>query len=498
MKKREYVLLEGLAEKIDATREKNLLILINEIVKDDRFIDIDRKVKEPFKTFFILKLFGNRPVRSVLMLGHIFRKGQMVTRSDLASFLGPEFKEGAKYVEIGQWLECLEKLQVLEGREFRQRGRKTKGFRIRELELHLCCEALQSILDGKGVDWSKLDIMKIVARKFDPKKKIRDFVGTEIEFDSFDLIERVVKSDVNLRNALDITEKVNEEIIEGKCRDLQTIHKIVIDELGKISPSASRKYLKDNPPGFILTGEGWEGVTLNYDTVNQILNEHLSKFKIKYFSTKTRESTINNVLRKFMVGVKKSREIGVEEIIHKIDTAIFESYGNTLHDITANPQHYIERAYLFLCSAKDKMEISEAYKAIQPLQSSLSCCLTPLYLGLELLPANDKISTISLTRDLIFPKTVQIAEDVEKLQTELQPVGKRLKELLAKEKVNLNDFQKSLECLLSNEIEQVKVDAEGKIRKIDREALMHSIDFTIAFMEKFVPIAKKIIEALRG
>lgn len=491
--KKEYDLLKDL-KKLDTAREKNLSILINDVVKDERFIDKDRKVNEPFKTFLILKLLGIRPVRSLLMLNYILGKGQIVTRSDLASFLGSEFKEGSKYVEIGRWLECLEKLQVLEGCEVTKGGRKTKGFRIQELELHLCCETLQSVLDGKGVDWSQLDAMRIIARKFDPEKKIRDFVGTEIEFKPLDLIGSIIKSDVNFKNAFSITAKVSKEIGEGTCRDIQTIHKIVIDELEKISSSAARKYLKDNPPRIILTGEGYEGMTLNYDVVGQILKKYLLKYKLRYLSPKMRESMINSILRKFMISVKKSRDIGLEEILHKINTAIFDFYGNTLHDITANPQQCIQRAYLFLSSAKDKMEISEAYKAIQPLQSSFSCCLTPLYLKLELLPANDKVSTISLTRDLMFPKTVQIAEDLEKLKNELQPVGKGLRELLTKEKVNLNDFQKSLECLLSKEIKQPEVDAEGKIREIDEEALMNNIDFTITFMEKFVPIVETIIK----
>lgn len=493
--KKEYDLLKDLAEKLDTAREKNLSILINDVVKDERFTDKDRKVNEPFKTFLILKLLGIRPVRSLLMLSHILRKGQVVTRSDLASSLGSEFMEGTKYMEIGRWLKCLEKLQVLEGCDTKQRGRKTREFRIKELELHLCSETLQSILDGKGVDWSQLDVKRIVARKFDPKKKIRDFVGTEIEFDPIGLVERVIKSDVNFKNALNITEKISKEIREGKCRDLQTIHTIIINELEKISPSASRKYLKENPPGFILTGEGYEGMTLNYDAVDQILSEHLSKYKIRYLSPKIHESMINNILRKFMIGVRKSREIALDKILQKIDTVIFDLYGKTLHDITANPQHYIQKAYLFLSSAKDKMETSETYKAIQPLQSSLACCITPLYLNLGLLPANDEISTISLTKDLIFPETVQMTEDVEKLQTKLQPVGKELGELFTKEKVNLNDFQKGVECLLSNEIKQAKVDVEGKIREIDEEALMHNIGFAITFLENFVPIAEKIIKA---
>ena len=481
-------------KKLDKAREKDLRILINDVVKDERFINKDGNVKEPFRTFLILKPLGARPVRSVLMLSHIFERGQIVTRSDLASFLGPEFKEGKKYMEIGRWLECLEKLQVLEGTDTERRGRKTKGFRIKGLELHLCCETLQGILDGKGVDWSQLDVMKIVTQKFDPKKKIRDSLGREIVFDSIDLIGRVIKSDVNFENALSITEKVSREIREGKCRDLQTVHKIVIDELEKISASAYRKYLENNPPGLILTGEGYEGLTLNHDTVNQILDKRLSKYKIKYLSHKVRESIITGTLRKFMIGVRKSREIDLEQILHKIDTTIFDFYGKTLQDITSNPQQHIQRAYLFLSSAKDKMEISEVYKAVQPLQSSLSCCLTPLYLKLGLLPPKDEISTISLTRDLIFPETVQMTEDVEKIQTELQPVGKGMKELLTKEKVDLNDFRKSIKCLLSNEIKKAKVDAEGKISEIDEKTLKHNIDFSITFLEKFFPIAERMIK----
>ena len=486
-------------EKLDNVREKDLRILINDVVKDEGFINKDGNIKEPFRTFLILKLLSARPVRSILMLSHIFERRQIVTRSDLASFLGPEFKEGQKYMEIGRWLECLEKLQVLEGTDTERRGRKTKGFRIKGLELHLCCETLQTILDGKGVGWSQLDVMKIVTQKFDPKKKIRDSLGREIVFDSIGLIERVIKSDVssevNFKNALSISEKVSREIREGKCRDLQTVHKIVIDELEKISLSAYRKYLETNPPSLILKGKGYEGLMLNYDTVNRILDKSLSKYKIKHLSPKMRESIITATLRKFMIGVGKSREIDLEKILQKIDTTIFDLYGETLQDITGNPQQHIQRAYLFLSLAKDKMETSEVYKAVQPLQCSLSCCLTPIYLKLGLLPPKDEISTISLTRDVIFPETVQMTENVEKIKTELQSVEKGIRGLFTKEKVDLDDFQKSVECLLSNEIKKVKVDTEGKISEIDEKTLKHNVDFAINFLEKFIPITDKIISA---
>lgn len=495
MKKGEYELLKDLADSWDTVRRKDLYILINNVVKDERYIDEEGKVKEPFKTFLILKLIGvSGPARSLLMLSHILRKGKAATRSDLAGYLGPKFKEGNRYVNIGQCLACLEKLGVLEKCKVRQHGKETMGFHIKELELHLSCETLEGVLHGKN-SLSHLDPFRIIARKFDPKKKVRDFLGTEIEFEPLKLMIGIIKCDVNFENCCCITEKVCKEIKEGTCRDIQTVNKIVINELEKISSSAARKYLKDNPLGFILTGEGYEGMTLNDDVVNKIFDKHLSEYKIRFLSPKTRRSMINSILRKFNIGVKKTRKIAVEEVLDKINTAVFDTYGNTLNDITANPLKHIQRARLFLRSAKDKKETGEPYKAIKPLQSSLSCCLTPLYLKLGLLPAKDEISTISLTRDLVFPRTVQIAEDVVKLQTEMKPVGTELKRLLTKEKVNLNEFQKSIGCLLSNEFEQAKVDEEGRIREIDEEALIHCVDSTITFMEKFVPIVEKIIKA---
>lgn len=492
MKGKEDPILREFMEELDKAREKELPLLINNFVRDGRLVGENGSLKEPFRICLVLKLLGIRPVRSILMLTHILGKGQMVTRSDLAWFLGSEFKEGPKYMEIGRWLECLEKLEVLEVGEIKQSGRKTKGFSIKRLELHLCCDTLESILDGKGVDWTQLDILKIVSQKFDPERKIRDFVGTVRPFDPSDLIQRIIRSGVDLEDALRITAKVSGEIRDAKCTDMQTVQKIVIGELQRRSPPSSRKYVEDNPPSFVIVGEGCQDMAFNYDAVDQILDDHLSKHNIKHLSPKMRESIINSTLRKFMIRTGESREIDLDQIRQKISTTIFDLYEKTLQDMTGDLQQYMPRARVLFISAKDRMELSETYKATQSLQSSLSCCLTPFYLKLGLLPPNDAVSAISLAKDLLFPETAQ-SPDVEKIRTELQPVAKGLRGLLAKEKVDLADFRKSVECLLSNEIKQLGTDAEGKFREIDEEVLAQNIDSAITFMQSFLPIAERIV-----
>jgi len=475
MSKIDYELLKELIKEWDSA---NIVKLIEDAIHCARFINHNGKVMEPFRTILLLKLLGRKPVRLLLSLYYIQQHKGKTPMPDLANFLGDEFNDGNPRTEIRNLLNCLEKLGVLDGEEIRPKGVKTRGFNIRKMELHLCAENIQNILSGKEFDWSQLNVADIIDKEFNSRYKVKNFDGTEITFKPLNMFEALIRYGASSSIAWQIVSVVRNGITEGKYRDMQTINRVVVEELQALSPNIAEAFLKDNPLGLKLKGKPYDGEYLTYDIMEKILCEHLLKYQIKCLPSKPCKEIMLISLSEAMKDLKTKRELEVSEIPEKLQFAIFQVYSKSIDEIVSNISPYLKKARWSLRAAKDKLTSNEPQQAVKPLLGSLSCCLTPLYINVGLLPEKDDLSTASLAKNLLLPSSI---EPEVKPQWAEKEIRSKLKEILVEQNIDIGEMVKCIDSLVSIDREEI-----SGITMRDPLMLRTTLNYAYDFVEKIM------------
>lgn len=460
---------------------------INQIVQqtttEERFIDSEGKIKEPFGSIVFLRLIGQAPVRGALILNILSQKKEWTTRSELAKALG--IKYGKPYVRIGEWLESLAKIGLLEQSDIRPFGkREMKAYRLKETELNVFCQNVHNFLCGKEFEWSLPYLLKIVKDRY-AKMKIEDFDGTLKRLDFTRMIESIIRAGESLEVAAEVAERILKETDE--CRDLQSLRKKIVEELeNRKSWEAMEAYLKANPIGMKLVGGTYDGRLLTYEISREILLKHVSGSGITGLTSKVCREVLHPTLRSLLNEIRLKQQVNEGEVCSKIDHNIFSVYRETLADITQDPSKFIRKSKLFLESAREKAGIDKPNEAISFLLPSFHFIMRSLYLHRGLLPPENEIATIYLTKSILSPN----CRRTEEVQIEPKKFGKEIRKSVSQDlkqmEMNSDKFQKYFALILPDPRAE-----PPKIKKRDMEFLLAFVQRLISTVENRILAAHK-------
>jgi hypothetical protein len=465
-----------LRELIEEWDTANVVKLIEDVVHDKRFLEKDNTIREPFKTFLQLKLFGDKPVRTLLLLHHI-QKGEDISRPDLARFLGDKFDDGTPYQDIKALLDCLEKLDILKGDEVTRRRKKTRVYRINDLDLHLSQKNLGDTLSGEEFAWCSIDF---VDKKYIGKCKIKDFDGTETSFRPVSMFEELIRYGTPAATSCAITSMVLKEIAEEHIKDKQTVNKFVSQELQKKHANVAERFLSANPLGLKLKGEKYHDKFLTDDILNEILQDYLRRNKIRCLPAKPYKEIKLATLNQCMKGIRTKHEMDESEFPEILQLAVFRVYGKPLEEIISDPQTQLKKSKWKLKDAIENADSAEPTQTNKHLTGSLSLFLTYFLPQIGLLPAKEDIATVSLLRDFLTSSQTANVEP----QTEEKETRKKLIDSLESKGVDVDGLQKCASLLLSIERESTSgVTLQDPL--ILNDSLKQASDFLKRLVEAF-------------
>lgn len=441
----DYGILKELVEKWDKISAGKIGTIVEEAIHDKRLLKNDGKIREPFRTILLLKILGCRPTRLLLALEYI-KQHQENSLPEICRFLGRSFDTGTPRMETKNLLSCLQKLGVLKAEDVKPKGKLTKRFNIEKLQLHLFNENIHDILCGKEFDWSQLDLTALIDKGFNSKYKVRNFDGVEKTFRPLNMFEAIIRYGAPASISWKVVSIVRNGITKGKYKNIQTINKVIAEELQKVSLNTVEAFLRDNPLGLKLKGGTHDGKYLTYDIMEKILQEQLSQYKIKCLPSKPYREIILVALSEAMKDLKTKRELAVSEIPEKLQFAIFQVYGKSIVEVLSNPLVYFKKSSWFLRSAKGELTSNDPHQVAKQLLCSLSCCLAPLYLSVGLLPEKDDTSTVSLAMNLLLPSPKEPKLKPGRTEKEIRS---EFKEALQESNVDVDAMVKHIDFLIS-------------------------------------------------